>query len=291
MVDAFGTLSRADGTLHLFNDAANGIAPSRAHLDRLADRVLGRRVPDSEGAIELPAAGYYGWKARDKGVRLLIDCGNPGARHQPGHAHCDLLSFELDVDGRPVIVDSGVHGYDGDPYREYARSTRAHNTVMLGELEQSEIWGTFRVARMATVRRAEHRFDGGEYCFEGAYAPYHNRRWVHGREVRLGPDRLRVIDRVHAAVGTEVRSFLHLHPRFRIRSVDSAIVVAASESGDVIRIRWIGADAIRTGRGADDPEGWYLPEFGRAEPAPVIEALASSAADGEVAMSYEISWN
>ena len=29
-----------------------------------------------------------------------------------------------------------MHGYDGDPYREYVRSTRAHNTVMISGGEQ-----------------------------------------------------------------------------------------------------------------------------------------------------------
>jgi uncharacterized heparinase superfamily protein len=37
--------------IHLFNDAAHGIAPSLAHVDRLALRVLGAGVPDVSGGL------------------------------------------------------------------------------------------------------------------------------------------------------------------------------------------------------------------------------------------------
>src|SRR5690606_2555175 len=70
------------------------------------------------------------------------------------HAHCDLLSFELDLAGLPFAVDAGVSGYADAPLREFVRSTRAHNTVVIGGREQSEIWGVYRVARMAEVMRA-----------------------------------------------------------------------------------------------------------------------------------------
>ncbi|HEX6909525.1 MAG TPA: heparinase II/III family protein, partial [Longimicrobium sp.] len=54
MTRAFGVLSRPDGSLHLFNDAAQGEAPARAELDALARRVLGEGIPDPQGRLELP---------------------------------------------------------------------------------------------------------------------------------------------------------------------------------------------------------------------------------------------
>ena len=198
MVEAMGALCRPDGSLHLFNDAAQGEAPPLAHLAALGERLLGARPLAAEGAFALPRTGYFGWADAERGERFVIDCGPPGPLYQPGHAHCDLLSFELDLGGAPLVVDAGVSGYEGDPLREYVRSTRAHNTVAIGGREQSEVWGTFRVARRAEVEgtpRHEASSDGG-YRFEGAYRPYHDRGAVHRRTVERSAEGWRVTDRV-----------------------------------------------------------------------------------------------
>lgn len=270
MVGAFGVLSRCDGTLHAFNDTAEGIAPARGWIDGLSRRVVGRGVPEVEGAVALPDTGYYGLVRSADGERLVIDCGEPGPSYQPGHAHCDLLSFELDLGGRRIVVDSGVRGYDGDPLRAYVRSTRAHNTVMIAGREQSEIWGTFRVARRAKVRGASHRMLGDRYRFEGAYTPYHDRGAVHRRVIEMRRGLFRVEDRVEGASGAPVSSFLHLAPDVELRRQGDGYLLRA---GDVrARIDVFGTDRHEVACGRDDPaQGWRCPEFGRAEAAPTVE--------------------
>jgi uncharacterized heparinase superfamily protein len=93
--------------------------------------------------------------SEDANERVVVDAGPPSATYNTAHAHCDLLSYELWLRGRPLFVDSGVHGYDGDKFREYARSTRAHNTVVFDGREQSEVWATFRMGARARVLKAE----------------------------------------------------------------------------------------------------------------------------------------
>jgi hypothetical protein len=278
MVEAFGVLSRPDGSLHLFNDAANGIAPSRPHLDRLSRHVLGRGVPAGEGVLDLPEAGLFGLHEQESGDRLLIDCGAPGPRFQPGHAHCDTLSFELDIHGAPAVVDAGVHGYGGDPHREYVRSTRAHNTVMIGGKEQHEVWGTYRMARRGTVRAAGHSGPVAAYRFEGAFTPYHDRRAAHHRVIERMGRNIRVFDRVSGAEGDPINSFLHLAPGIRLEPVEGGF--AASIAGQPVVIRLFGIDRVRTATGV------HCPEFGRAIDAPVIE-MEVHANDGRE-FGYEI---
>jgi hypothetical protein len=271
MVEAVGVLTRTDGTLHLFNDAANGIAPSRAYVQEVAAVVLGDPPAAAGGLLTLPVAGYFGWDEGPSGARMVIDCGEPGPRHQPGHAHCDLLSFELDLAGRPFVVDAGVHGYAGDPYREYVRSTRAHNTVMIGEQEQSEVWGSYRVARRARVLDAACGADGDGFRFEGSYAPYHSRGAMHARTVAGRGPRWVVTDRVSGAAGAPLRSFLHLHPSWTVRRV--GVEVVAQQDSRYVRILPFGFDRLEIHIGAREPtQGWYCPEFGVAVPAPVLEA-------------------
>lgn len=283
MTRAFGILSRPDGALHLFNDAAHGEAPSRAELDALARRVLNEGVPVSDGALELPETGYFGWT--DGGTRILIDCGVPGPAHQPGHAHCDLLSFELDFDGRPVIVDAGVSGYEGDPFRAYSRSTRAHNTVAINGREQSEVWGTFRLGGRAAPVDPVLRGDGRGARFEGGCRPWHDRRSVHRRTVEIESGHLIVTDRVEGSAGASLESYLHLHPDFVLRREGEGWIATADETSVVIQP--FGADEVAAHRGERDPaQGWHLPEFGKALPAPALR-MTVGANDGR-AFGYRI---
>ena len=284
MTDASGILSRTNGKLHLFNDSALGIGPDLDHLDRLSVRTFGRPLGFPAGAFSLPAAGYYGLRDRQSEDRILIDCGPPGPEFQPGHAHCDALSFELDIDGLPVVVDSGVSGYGGDPLREYVRSTRAHNTVMIDGQEQSEVWDTFRVARRISGIQASQSLADGVYRFAGEYRPYHSRSVLHRRTIeRHGKDWL-VVDKVDGAGVGRLQSFLHFDPAFTL-SMNRGQVTAKSPSLE-ITIDPIGADDVSLARGASDPsQGWYCPEFGQVVPNGV---LVLSRADNKAALGYRL---
>lgn len=284
MAEAFGTLSRPSGAIHLFNDAAHGIAPERAWLDGMARRVCGLSIPDPRGCLALPDGGYWGWAGADE--RLLVDCGEPGPAYQPGHAHCDLLSFELDLAGRAVVVDAGVSGYDGDPLRAYVRGTRAHNTVMVDGREQSEMWGDFRVARRATVRGGAAKCGADGFTFRGAYSPYHDPAAVHHREIRRTAGAWEVRDRVEGARGKRLVSFLHLHPDFAAR-LDDGVIVAHAGALEV-RVHPFGAHRVAIRRG-EAGQGWHAPEFGVALPAAAIE-MEVEANDGR-AFGYHIRTN
>jgi hypothetical protein len=278
MARAFGILSRPDGTLHLFNDAAQGEAPPRAELDALARRVLGEGVPSVDGLLSLPESGYFGWAQPGGGTRLLADCGIPGPAYQPGHAHCDLLSLELDLAGRPVVVDTGVSGYEGDPFREYARSTRAHSTVMIGGREQSEVWGTFRVARRASPVHPRLSGDEDGARFEGGCRPAHDPRILHRRTMEVDRDGLAVTDRVEGGAGASLDSYVHLHPDFAVRREGDAWV--AERPGQRVVVQAWGMDEVTLHRGERAPAlGWHLPRFGTSLPAPVLR-LRVRANDG-----------
>ena len=272
MVEAMGALCRPDGSLHLFNDAAQGEAPPLAHLAALGARLLGARPLEAEGAFALPRTGYFGWADAKSAERFVIDCGPPGPSYQPGHAHCDLLSFELDLGGAPLVVDAGVSGYEGDPLREYVRSTRAHNTVSIGGREQSEVWGTFRVARRAEVEGTPRHESpsAGRWRFEGAYRPYHDRGAVHRRSVERTGDGWRVTDRVEGARDARLVCWLHLHPDWAVAADEGGVTATRGEAS--VRIEPFGVDAVRLARGEEGPaQGWHCPRFGVALPAAAVE--------------------
>lgn len=126
-------MSHPDGEIAQFNDAAIGI-----YADTWSKQAR-------EGAWSLPKAGYYGY--RHDGDYLVIDSGPIGPDHQPGHAHADMLSFELSLSGQRVITDTGISTYKVCAQRSYDRSTAAHSTLEIAGQDSVEVWGGFRVAR------------------------------------------------------------------------------------------------------------------------------------------------
>ena len=204
------------------------------------------------------------------GERLLIDAGGPSPPHQPAHAHCGALGFELDVAGQPVIVDAGLSGYEGDPWREYVRSTRAHNTVAIGEGEQSEMWGTFRVGGRATVQDIVVQEATHGLSFAGSCVPYHDRRARHRREFVARRGSWEVSDRVDGAAGATLTSYLHFHPAWEVKVLGCRILATASSWEFVVDVFGVDSVTICSGEMDPRPQGWYCPEFGRAEPSPVV---------------------
>lgn len=85
-----------------------------------------------------PDAGIY--VMRSEHIYLLAACQPIGINGVGAHKHNDWLSFELCVDGKPVIVDPGTYCYTGNmEMRRLFRSTKYHNTVVVDGKEQIEI--------------------------------------------------------------------------------------------------------------------------------------------------------
>lgn len=83
---------------------------------------------------------------------FAFDHGPLGFGELAAHAHADALSVQLYVDGFPVLIDPGTYIYNGDrASRDRYRSTSMHNTVCVGEVDQSEMLGPFIWGRKAGV--------------------------------------------------------------------------------------------------------------------------------------------
>jgi uncharacterized heparinase superfamily protein len=287
MCEVLAAVRRPDGTFHRFNDCADDGAPEAAFLERAAAQAFGPNTQHGQRLVRFPAGGFYGWIDQGAGMRLIIDAGAPGPPHQPGHSHSGCLSFELDLGHRSIIVDSGCSGYDGDPLREYLRSTRAHNTVQLGASEQSEVWGTFRVGRRARVPEASIRASDGMVVFEGECIPADG-RGRHRRQIALREDgsAFRVEDQVSVTpdVG-QVVSFIHLHPDVRFEAQSGGFALKSGSWKGLLRTH--GTDSVRVVRGESSPsQGWFCPRFGVQEPGTVLELRV--AAKRDIAFGYEL---
>ncbi len=212
-----------DGFYPLFNDAAYNMAPTPAEVLAYAEAALGaghRALPRAcTGTGEHTDVTHH----RESGYvmvtspRLMLgfDGAELGPDYQLGHAHCDLFSFELAVDGVRVIVDSGTPTYEENELRNACRSTSAHNTVMLDGEEQAEIWKSFRIGRRPRPHDVNIQHEDRLVAISGRHDGYQRLkgRPVHERTLFIIDGTIVVVfDSICGAGRHRAASFLHLHP-------------------------------------------------------------------------------
>jgi uncharacterized heparinase superfamily protein len=224
---------------------------------------------------------------------VVCDAAPIGPDYNPGHAHADLLSFELSLAGQRVLVDAGVHGYDDDPLRAWCRSTRSHNTVTIEDADQCEMWGTFRVGRRGRPRDVvwRPRRDGFDLtAWHDGYERLPGRP-RHARAFRWFNDGLLMVrDRVWASRSVSATSRFHLHPACSVEEV-SASHVRIRHPGGVFQVHVDGDGELSLA------DSVHCPEFGRslkgcsivlaARGFESVLGLCISAADDEVVFSLD----
>lgn len=188
----------SNGNIPMVNDCAYGIAPTSNKLFDYA-KDLGLKWQKSE----LSDSGYRMFNKA--GFEIFMDVGNVGPDYQPGHAHSDTFNFELYLDGKPIIVDTGTSTYEKNELRQRERGTASHNTVKVANKEQTEVWGGFRVAKRAKIITVEES--------DNFLAASHNGygHIVHHRQFDFMGDSLVVLDSIKN-YGSECEAFLHFHP-------------------------------------------------------------------------------
>lgn len=199
-----------DGSIPLFNDAALGVAPEAEAL-----RAYGRRLGLVWTKTELRESGYR--KYETSRMELVVDIGKIGPDYIPGHAHADTLNYELRIDGKPFIVDTGTTTYTPGHRRMFERGTSAHNTVALGNMNSSCVWGAFRVAERASVTPVSET--GNSVTTE--HNGFRRAGVKHRRCFRLNYDCLSVTDYVTGKTNRQVVSRIIFHPDVQILSVSS----------------------------------------------------------------------
>lgn len=205
----------SSGDIPLFNDAARNIAPETKQLLDYAERLgLNQHKP---GGYTLGASGYK--KVTLGHYEMIIDAGAIGPGYIPGHAHADMLNFELQVDGKPFIVDTGTSTYLPGTVRSHERSTSAHNTVTIGDRDQSEMWGSHRVGRRAKcliINDLPNEFSASVKGFPPLNA-------MHERTFRFRDDKIEIFDSIRNNRNRKGIAYFHFYPGINIDLLDDIV--------------------------------------------------------------------
>lgn len=295
-LDYLNTICFSTGDIPLFNDSAFGVAPTVEKLNEYAGRLFDysfAAVTETK-KIEMNDSGIYG--LRSNGDMILMTCGDIGPDYQPGHTHCDFLSYELMMDGKPVIVDSGTYEYSAGAMRDYVRSTRAHNTIVIDGDEQSELWAEFRVGRRARKRFGQVELAGEKGRIAGAYRGFFGStgkglaaslrlspKFQHYRNisVKLSKDsfsQIAIVDKLEGKGSCMAESNIHIHPDYEVKEITKGLLglFPAQKSIDSVELQnadFAGENAgheLQAIASIKIPDSfqykitnsWYCPEFG-----------------------------
>jgi len=277
---ALPLLCHPDGEIALLNDSVFGVANPPGELCARAPR----------GPFALPDTGYFGAHG-DAGQAIVCDAAPIGPDYLPGHAHGDLLAFELSLRGHRVIVDSGVASYVPGEARAYARSTRAHNTVEIDGQDQCEFWSAFRVARRGHPHDVAFEACGGGFRLSAWHDGYERlpARARHRRRFRWHPEGVLLVrDEVEARTAAPLVSRLHLHPDCE-PALEGKLQARVAHPGGVFRVAFAGPGEL-----ALEPSQ-YAPELGLsvANRALAFRATAPAVtgfcvADGDAPLAFEL---
>ncbi|WP_420552531.1 heparinase II/III domain-containing protein [Tenacibaculum aiptasiae] len=209
MLSWLDKITYTNGNIPMVNDSTFNIAPTSKELFKYA-----KRIGITWCQTRLKESGYRKFQAEE--LEVFMDVGNIKPSYQPGHAHSDTFSFELYNNNKPIIVDPGVSTYEKNQLRQDERGTYYHNTVQLGDLEQTEVWGGFRVAKRAKV------FDLKEE--EGLISAKHNgykkNGIIHERTFQINKEALVIHDNILGNSSLSKKFILHFHPDVEYKKIN-----------------------------------------------------------------------
>jgi len=229
-----------------------------------------------------PEAGYAiqrsGWGPHDS--QVIFDCGGLGMLNG-GHGHADALSLVLNVGATEILTDSGTCIYNGSrEWRNFFRSTRAHNTVVVDDIDQSIPDGTFKWRQKAECHVVQHLSNEAFDYVEAEHSGYreapcnimHRRRLLHVR-----PDLWVVVDDLQGPSEEHLFDFyFHFPPKAKLSvQQESGSVLRVTASADSARLQLLMSTSApvkgRTIEGQVDPiQGWVSSGYGEKSQAPTL---------------------
>ena len=212
MVSWLNRMTFKNGDFPLFNDSANGINPTSIDILEYAKALKIKNIN-----IPLSDSGYRDF--RTSKYELIADVGEIGASYQPAHAHADTLNFELYVEGRPIIVDTGISTYNLIDTRIKERSTKAHNTVTINDKNSSQVWSSFRVAKRANITIIKD----SPKILNAYHNGYEDLGVTHSRQWSFNDNQITIYDSLNKLC--EGKAHIHFHPKAIISLKKDIILV------------------------------------------------------------------
>ncbi|WP_051777271.1 alginate lyase family protein [Pseudorhizobium pelagicum] len=243
-----------------------GPAPDKVSLRAAVfdSPTIGAAAPSGSKVFDTGGYSVFRGKIAEKPAMVLFDHGPLGYLSIAAHGHADALSWQLFLRDRPVLVDPGTYLYHaGGAWRDWFRSTQAHNTLALGGRDQSTISGAFNWSHKAKAELLEHRREPTA-LFRASHDGYVKAfRLVHERTLSIASSSIQVTDRLlGSSAPPRVDMIYQLAPGIHAE-VEGQHVHLSVAGEPVLRIDFPSDGAVAVLAGQEPPQcGWVSPSFG-----------------------------
>jgi len=235
MAPALRVMRHGDGGLALFNG-------SKEDSGTLIDLVLTQAGRGGRGPSALNEGGFHRMQA-GRSV-MIVDCGPPPPPGVDRLAHAGTLSMELSIGRDRMIVNCGAFSAGPPEWRDAARSTAAHSTMVIADFNSSELRpeGLGRRPVVVDVQRQEavgaHWLDVSHDGWKKPFnAIYRRRLYI----AESGED-IRGEDLIESPEPQPFTLRFHLHPDVQASlQQDGATALLRLRSGSFWRLRADGA--------------------------------------------------
>jgi len=231
-------LCHGDGRLALFNDSNEETADI---LALAISRVGGERQRD---LTQLPLTGYQ--RLQSGKALVLVDCGAPPRHGLDAHAHAGTLSFEMSYGADRMIVNCGAGHPSSPEWRQVQRTTAAHSTVVVDDINSSMLLDHGGMALIPTIVTSRREETEGQVWLDASHNGYEESfGLVHRRRLFLAGDGNELMGE-DVLTGTGGNAFalrFHLHPQVQAsitQNGQAALLKLPGGSGWRMRIQ--GAD-------------------------------------------------
>jgi uncharacterized heparinase superfamily protein len=202
---ALAALRHGDGGPVLFNG-------TREDLAGALSAAFSQAPPRGRAAPRLIQTGFERLAAGR--TVLVIDTGAPPPKGQDRLSHAGTLAFEMSVGRDRLIVNCGAAPAAGAAWRDALRATAAHSTLVIADVNSSELreGGLGRRPEQVSVQRHEasgaHWLDASHDGWKKPFGAIHRRRLYLGES---GED-IRGEDSIEAPTPQPFSIRFHLHP-------------------------------------------------------------------------------
>lgn len=251
--------------LNIGNIPAEGLVPASGNLSGLPDCF-------EHGGYYILGTDFY-TPAEQK---LVFDCGKLGYLSIAAHGHADALAVYFSAAGCPILIDPGTFAYHADQkWRNYFRSTAAHNTVRVDGRDQSQMSGNFMWSSKAEAEIIEHK---KFLMASGLHTGYRRLQdsVIHARTVKYEEELnlWQIEDRIVCKGSHNLELFFHIHPDCRVEDTGDALLIHFAkgycrlEKDKMLELQICKGDEAL-------PLGWYSPSYDVKIPAVTLRLFKS----------------
>lgn len=237
--------------------------------------------PRSLESMRFEEAGIYLLQTGNAGsadaISATVDVGPLGFKSIAAHGHADALSITLRAFGVEFLIDPGTYDYfTHAEWRDYFRTTRAHNTIEIDGQDQSEMLGKFLWGRRANASCIDWHSDANVTRLAAEHDGYARLAdpVIHRRTVELdaSASQLRIDDELRGAASHNGALHFHFAPECRVERIGDQTILATRNEG-VVELSLPDNTNVTLIRGETSPIlGWCSRAYHEKQPVTTVRA-------------------